>query len=54
MVSPYLTSFITVHHTSDFDRVDWFTLMNKGKYSGEVYLELTFWSNVRDLFGLIR
>ncbi|THH33776.1 hypothetical protein EUX98_g419 [Antrodiella citrinella] len=26
---------------------EWFTLMNKEKYSGEVYLELTFWSNVR-------
>ncbi|KAH7920262.1 hypothetical protein BV22DRAFT_1074201 [Leucogyrophana mollusca] len=26
---------------------EWFTLMNKGKYSGEVYLELTFWSNER-------
>ncbi|KZT37645.1 hypothetical protein SISSUDRAFT_830922 [Sistotremastrum suecicum HHB10207 ss-3] len=24
---------------------EWFTLMNKEKYSGEVYLELTFWSN---------
>lgn len=26
---------------------EWFTLMNKDKYCGEVYLELTFWSNVR-------
>ena len=26
---------------------EWFTLMSKDKYSGEVYLELTFWSNVR-------
>lgn len=25
---------------------EWFTLMNKDKYCGEVYLELTFWSNV--------
>ncbi|KAI6047346.1 hypothetical protein EDC04DRAFT_614033 [Pisolithus marmoratus] len=24
---------------------EWFTLMNKDKYAGEVYLELTFWSN---------
>ncbi|KAI0301772.1 hypothetical protein B0F90DRAFT_1715146 [Multifurca ochricompacta] len=24
---------------------EWFTLFNKDKYSGEVYLELTFWSN---------
>ncbi|EKM59662.1 uncharacterized protein PHACADRAFT_170250, partial [Phanerochaete carnosa HHB-10118-sp] len=24
---------------------EWFTLMNKDKYSGEVYIELTFWSN---------
>jgi neural Wiskott-Aldrich syndrome protein len=28
-------------------RTEWFTLMNKDKYCGEVYLELTFWSNVR-------
>lgn len=27
---------------------EWFTLMNKEKYCGEVYLELTFWSNVCD------
>lgn len=25
---------------------EWFTLMNRDKYAGEVYLELTFWSNV--------
>src|ERR1700722_7347345 len=25
---------------------EWFTLTNKDKYCGEVYLELTFWSNV--------
>ena len=25
---------------------EWFTLMNKDKYAGEVYVELTFWSNV--------
>lgn len=24
---------------------EWFALMNKDKYAGEVYLELTFWSN---------
>ncbi|KAG9317208.1 hypothetical protein JVU11DRAFT_1401 [Chiua virens] len=24
---------------------EWFTLMNKDKYAGEVYIELTFWSN---------
>ncbi|KAG6833753.1 hypothetical protein H0H87_001185 [Tephrocybe sp. NHM501043] len=24
---------------------EWFTLMNKDKFSGKVYLELTFWSN---------
>jgi hypothetical protein len=40
-------------------RTEWFTLMNKDKYCGEVYLELTFWSNVRTipysiLFGSIR
>jgi hypothetical protein len=27
--------------------VEWFTLMNKDKFAGKVYLELTFWSNVR-------
>ena len=27
--------------------IEWFTLMHKDKYCGEVYLELTFWSNVR-------
>jgi hypothetical protein len=26
--------------------IEWFTLMHKDKYCGEVYLELTFWSNV--------
>lgn len=26
---------------------EWFVLMNKDKYAGEVYVELTFWSNVR-------
>ena len=26
---------------------EWFTLRHKDKYCGEVYLELTFWSNVR-------
>ena len=27
-------------------RVEWFTVMNKDKYCGEVYLELTFWLDV--------
>jgi hypothetical protein len=27
--------------------LEWFTLTNKDKYAGEVYVELTFWSNVR-------
>ncbi|KAG5648671.1 hypothetical protein DXG03_000017 [Asterophora parasitica] len=26
---------------------EWFTLMNKDKFSGKVYLELTFWSNAK-------
>lgn len=26
---------------------EWFTLTNKDKFSGKVYLEMTFWSNVR-------
>ena len=25
---------------------EWFTLTNKDKFAGKVYLELTFWSNV--------
>jgi hypothetical protein len=25
---------------------EWYTLLNKDKYSGEVYMEFTFWSNV--------
>lgn len=32
--------------------LEWFTLMNKDKYAGEVYVELTFWSNVRETNGL--
>jgi hypothetical protein len=28
-------------------RVEWFTLMNKEKFAGKVFIELTFWSNVR-------
>ncbi|CAG7852608.1 SubName: Full=Uncharacterized protein {ECO:0000313/EMBL:CCA74969.1} [Serendipita indica DSM 11827] len=35
-----LTEVLTKGETDE-----WFTLMNKDKYSGEVYLELTFWSN---------
>lgn len=27
--------------------LEWFTLSNKDKFAGKVYLELTFWSNVR-------
>ncbi|CAE7111618.1 unnamed protein product [Rhizoctonia solani] len=26
---------------------EWFTLQNKDKYAGEVYLEMTFWSNAK-------
>ena len=26
---------------------EWFALSSKHKYAGEIYLELTFWSNVR-------
>lgn len=32
---------------------EWFTIMNKDKYCGEVYLELTFWSNVRDTLHVV-
>ncbi|OBZ76196.1 Ingression protein fic1 [Grifola frondosa] len=35
-----LTEVLTKGETDE-----WFTLMNKEKYCGEVYLELTFWSN---------
>ncbi|KAI0786377.1 hypothetical protein C8Q75DRAFT_880942 [Abortiporus biennis] len=35
-----LTEVLTKGETDE-----WFTLMNKDKYSGEVYLELTFWSS---------
>lgn len=31
---------------------EWFTLMYKEKYCGEVYLELTFWSNVSYVLAL--
>jgi hypothetical protein len=29
------------------DRIEWYDIFYKDKYSGEVYLELTFFSNVR-------
>lgn len=32
---------------------EWFTLLHKDKYSGEVYLELTFWSNVRYVLSMM-
>ncbi|KAG6855039.1 hypothetical protein C0991_005968 [Blastosporella zonata] len=35
-----LTEVLTKGETDE-----WFTLMNKDKFSGKVYLELTFWSN---------
>ncbi|KAJ8586190.1 hypothetical protein M405DRAFT_771988 [Rhizopogon salebrosus TDB-379] len=35
-----LTEVLTKGETDE-----WFTLMNKDKYAGEVYIELTFWSN---------
>lgn len=31
---------------------EWFPLSSKNKYAGEVYLELTFWSNVRHSEGV--
>ncbi|THH09054.1 hypothetical protein EW145_g2288 [Phellinidium pouzarii] len=37
-----LTEVLTKGETDE-----WFTLQNKDKFSGEVYLELTFWSNER-------
>ncbi len=30
--------------------LEWFTLSNKDKFAGKVYLELTFWSNVSSRF----
>ncbi len=37
----YVHEELNVHNISD-----WFTLTNKDKFAGKVYLELTFWSNV--------
>ncbi|KAJ7179796.1 C2 domain-containing protein [Mycena crocata] len=37
-----LTEVLTKGETDE-----WFTLMNKDEFAGKVYLELTFWSNVR-------
>jgi neural Wiskott-Aldrich syndrome protein len=34
-------------------RAEWFTLMYKDKYCGEVYLELTFFSNVSDFLACV-
>lgn len=33
--------------------IEWFTLSNKEKFAGKVYLELTFWSNVSSRFPVI-
>lgn len=33
--------------------IDWFTLSNKDKFAGKVYIELTFWSNVGVLSSII-
>lgn len=41
-----ITRYLLSYSVSDTSRKEWFTLMNKEKYCGEVYLELTFWSNV--------
>lgn len=35
-----------ITHSLTHELQDWFTLMNKDKFAGKVYLELTFWSNV--------
>ena len=34
-------------HLANVPSLEWFTFTVKDKYCGEVYLELTFWSNVR-------
>ncbi|KAG5351260.1 hypothetical protein C0989_007200 [Termitomyces sp. Mn162] len=39
-----LTEVLTKGETDE-----WFTLMNKDKFAGKVYLELTFWSNILPL-----
>ncbi|KIY49552.1 hypothetical protein FISHEDRAFT_41136 [Fistulina hepatica ATCC 64428] len=44
-----LTEVLTKGETDE-----WFTLMHKGKFAGKVYLELTFWSNVRDALSVIQ
>lgn len=45
-------TFIPLLRVVDSDNTtEWFVLYNKGKYSGEVYLELTFWSNVRATYS---
>lgn len=33
---------------------EWYTLTNKEKYCGEVYVEMTFWSNVSDSLFIMR
>ena len=45
MVSSQPSLRSMVHETG----LEWFSLSNKDKYCGEVYLELTFWSNVSSL-----
>ncbi|KAJ7179812.1 hypothetical protein C8R43DRAFT_912245 [Mycena crocata] len=42
-----LTEVLTKGETDEVAKrcVEWFTLMNKDKFAGKVYLELTFWSN---------
>lgn len=40
-------TFVHIDILPEIASVEWFTLTNKDKYCGEVYLELTFWSNVR-------
>ncbi|KAI0036073.1 C2 domain-containing protein [Vararia minispora EC-137] len=43
-----LTEVLTTGETDE-----WFTLTHRDRYCGEVYLELTFWSNVRPpAFGM--
>lgn len=39
--------------STDVWYIDWFTLSNKDKFAGKVYIELTFWSNVRVLSSII-
>lgn len=39
--------FVSIHYMLTVYQIEWYTLTSKDKYCGEVFLEMTFWSNVR-------